>query len=144
MPQKTDDYGQNNIQRSKNGQFAKGNKIATGNPVNCRTAMLRAHILAQVTAGEWAAITRQLVEMALGGDLQAIREILDRGIGRPHQSVTLDAPERPVNQDASIVGAYISLGVVRDKWAPGILARYDAGMIEGHSAKQVVSTVKEQ
>ncbi len=42
--------------------------------------------------------------------------------------------------DAAIVGAYISLGVVRDKWAPGILARYDAGMIEGFP-KKVLSTV---
>ena len=42
--------------------------------------------------------------------------------------------------DATIINAYIALGVVKDKWAPGIMARYDAGMIEGHP-KKVLSTV---
>ena len=46
--------------------------------------------------------------------------------------------------DREVVDAYIKLGVVQEKWLPGILRRYQAGMIDGHpKVKQIVSTVME-
>ena len=41
----------------------------------------------------------------------------------------------------TLVKWYLDHDVAKDKWPPAVLARYEAGMIEGYPAKQVLSTV---
>lgn len=120
------------LTRTKTGTFARGNAGGPGNPHAMATANLRAHLLNTVSLADWEDVTRTLVAMAKAGDIAAIRELLDRGLGKPHQTATIDTPDRPANQDAKIVLAYLALKVDQTLWAPGILARFEAGMIEGH------------
>lgn len=69
--------------RTPGGRFAPGNRGGPGNPHAATVAKLRAAILAAVTPEDIGAIIRALVHRAKGGDMAAIRELLDRAIGKP-------------------------------------------------------------
>lgn len=79
--------------RNTNGQWAPG---TSGNPAGrpagsgSIVAELRRLVQQEDATGESAAaiIARQLVELAKGGDLRAIKECFDRLDGSPHQSIT--------------------------------------------------------
>ena len=58
-------------------------------------------------------------------------------VGMPAQ-IEIDAPKPKPIGDREVVDAYIKLGVAQEKWTPGILRRYQAGMIEGYP-EQVTS-----
>lgn len=86
-----------NSGRAPNGRFARGNPGGPGNPHAATVAKLRAAILAAVTPEDIDAIIRALVHRAKGGDMAAIRELLDRAIGKPTDAdlaERLDALER--------------------------------------------------
>ena len=65
------------------GKFAKGNKFGTGNPLNRRTQRIRAILLGALTDQQAQKIANRLIRMAAGGNLPAIKELLDRTIGKP-------------------------------------------------------------
>ena len=69
----------------------------SGRPRQVATKLLR-EMAAETRAGaEWSrlsAIVDQLLSKAEGGDLDAIKIVLDRLEGRPRQSVSLDVGER--------------------------------------------------
>ena len=69
------------------GRFAKGWKGGPGNPHAQQVAQLRSALLEAVTPDDVKAVAAKLVEMALGGDLAAIREVLDRTVGRAEVAV---------------------------------------------------------
>jgi hypothetical protein len=71
--------------QDKRGRFVKGNKHGQGNPLAGRAAKLRAVLLQKVTDKDIAEITDRLIKMAKDGDLAAIKEILDRTVGKPGQ-----------------------------------------------------------
>ena len=73
------------------GQFTPGNAGGPGNPHGRRVARLRALLAEAVTDGDLRAIVGKLVDRAKAGELAAIRELLDRIIGRP----TPAPPEPP-------------------------------------------------
>ena len=73
--------------REGNGQFAPGNCGGPGNPHARRVAELRAAMLAAVSVDDLKAVTAKLVAMAKAGDLAAIREVLDRTLGKAVQIV---------------------------------------------------------
>ena len=69
---------------SLNLRAARGAQGAQG-------AQVRSHtLLDAVTEDELKAIVAKLVEMAKGGDLPAMKEVLDRTLGKPPAAVTLD------------------------------------------------------
>ena len=84
-PSPTEDNG-----RDGGGRFAMGNRCAVGNPHAKRVAELRAALLAAVTPEDIEEIARVLVKKSKGGDLVAIRELLDRTIGKSPAPVVLD------------------------------------------------------
>lgn len=69
--------------RNGRGQFVKGNSGGPGNPNPRRTAALRKALLSCVTPDDIRAVAAALIAKAKSGDLPAIRELLDRTIGRP-------------------------------------------------------------
>lgn len=73
----------NTTGRTPGGRFAPGNPGGPGNPHGPTVARLRAAILRAVTPEDVEEIIRVLLGMARGGDLSAIKELLDREIGRP-------------------------------------------------------------
>jgi hypothetical protein len=78
----------------RTGRFLPGNRAGRGNPQAGRVAALRAALLREVTGGDLRAAVRALIDKATGGDVAAIRELLDRCIGRAPAS---DETEAPIN-----------------------------------------------
>jgi hypothetical protein len=68
--------------RTASGRFAKGNPGGPGNPHSRRVSALREALLASVTAADIRAVARALVSKAKGGDVPAVRELLDRLLGK--------------------------------------------------------------
>jgi hypothetical protein len=71
--------------RTVSGQFAKGNAGGPGNPHGKRVADLRAALLEAVTPEDIRAVAHALVRRAKMGEVQAIRELFDRLLGKPQQ-----------------------------------------------------------
>lgn len=75
--------------RGSHGRFLAGNAGGPGNPYARRVARLRSALLDAVTDDDLRAIVKVLVDRAKGGDLAAIREVLDRMVGRPLAALAL-------------------------------------------------------
>jgi len=73
------------------GRFAKGNPGGPGNPHGGRVAALRAKLLEAITDADFEAIARSLVDRAKAAEPWAVKEVLDRIIGKPAVSVTVEA-----------------------------------------------------
>ena len=72
--------------RDDRGRFASGNPGGPGNPLAAQVGRLRAALLEAVTPEDIAAIIARLIEQAKGGDVRAIREVLDRTLGKPQEA----------------------------------------------------------
>ncbi len=79
--------------RAANGRFTVGNPGGPGNPHIKRVSHLRAMLMAAVTDEDLQAIARMLIDKAKDGDMPAIRELLDRTIGKPAQTDLLERIE---------------------------------------------------
>ncbi len=67
--------------RGPDGKFAKGNSGGPGSPYVKKVASLRSALFKAVTAADFKAVVRKLVEQAKGGDVAAIKLLLDRCLG---------------------------------------------------------------
>ena len=77
--------------RTARGQFAQGNPGGPGNPYAKRVADLRAALLESVTEQDIRAVARALVKRAKEGEIPAIRELLDRLMGKAGDNPPEDA-----------------------------------------------------
>ena len=77
--------------RTASGRFAKGNPGGPGNPHSRRVAALREALLESVTEADIRAVAKALVSKAKGGDIPAVRELLDRLLGKGDDKVA-EAP----------------------------------------------------
>ena len=69
--------------RGTGGRFAPGNRHGRGNPHLSRLADAQAAVRDAIAPDELRQVLRKLLAMALGGDVQAARVLLDRVCGRP-------------------------------------------------------------
>ncbi len=76
-------------ERDEKGRFLQGNKCAEGheNPTRRRRLVFQDGFYWRVQPKDMDAITEKLVELAKGGNMLAIKEILDRMIGKPEPIV---------------------------------------------------------
>lgn len=79
--------------RDIGGRFARGNKVGVGNPAHKRMRQLRQQFLDCVGDDAMSEVTATLVEMAKGGDTQAMRIFYEWTIGRPPQAIELSGPD---------------------------------------------------
>jgi hypothetical protein len=82
--------------RDDNGRFTKGNKGGFGNPFARRTAAFRRALAEAVNEEMIAAVVRKLAELALAGDVAAIKLFLAYTVGKPAPAAnpdTLDVEE---------------------------------------------------
>jgi hypothetical protein len=93
MSEQPSTHGSNGDDRGNNGRFRTGNKLGRGNPLAGRAARIRAILLKALTPTDAKAIAAKLIAQAKGGDLAAIRELLDRTIGKPATSDLLERIE---------------------------------------------------
>jgi len=77
QPTPTGDNG-----RDTTGRFRPGNKLAKGNPFAKRVQKIRAALLSRLTVDDAKEIADVLIRQAKSGDLAAIKELLDRAIGK--------------------------------------------------------------
>ena len=76
--------GDNGIRRDpKSGQFRKGNRGGSGNPFAKTINRLRGVLLNAITESDMRDVVMTLVEKARGGDIGAIKVLLDRLLGPP-------------------------------------------------------------
>jgi hypothetical protein len=74
--------------RDDTGKFTRGNRIAKGNPHAQKVAKLRSALLRAVTTADLKEVIQALVWKAKEGDVQAIRELLNRTLG-PAEAIDL-------------------------------------------------------
>lgn len=76
--------------RDGRGRFAAGNPGGPGNPMAVQVGQLRAALLGAVKPADMKAIAAKLVQMAREGHIPAIREVLERTLGKPIEADLLD------------------------------------------------------
>jgi hypothetical protein len=92
------DFQHNNGKgRDGSGRFAPGNKGGPGNPFARKVGQLRSALIETVTEDDMKAVAAKLVEMARGGHLPAIKELLERTLGRPVEADFLERLEQLEN-----------------------------------------------
>ena len=79
--------------RDSNGRFLRGNTGGPGNPLAGKIGKLRAALVAAVTEDDIHAIALALIATAKRGDVRAVKELLDRTIGRPVETDLLERLE---------------------------------------------------
>jgi len=82
-PQQTDG-------RDNTGRFTKGNAGGPGNPYAAKSAQLRTALMDAVTDEDIKAVAQTLIQEARAGNVQAGRELLDRTLGKAHQTRTTE------------------------------------------------------
>lgn len=71
------------IGRDGTGRFARGNRLARGNPNNRRAQQIRNSIIEAISPEGMAAAAKKLLAQAQGGDRAAFAELADRACGKP-------------------------------------------------------------
>lgn len=79
--------------RNSNGRFSPGNSGGPGNPHAKKVGQLRSALIDAVSPADIAAIVGKLVERAKSGDVRAIREVLDRTLGKPVEADLIERLE---------------------------------------------------
>ena len=82
--------GSNGSGRDSGGRFARGNAGGPGNPYAKRTAEMKAAFMAAITPKDMGAIGKVLVEKAKGGNLEAMRLLFDRLLGKVKEATDGD------------------------------------------------------
>ncbi|MEE8130840.1 MAG: hypothetical protein V3T48_11145 [Vicinamibacterales bacterium] len=77
----------NGLIRDENGRFIKGCPPGPGNPHVAKVALWRAAMAEGVSREDIDAVIKVLVEKAKTGERWAVRELLDRTLGKPLQPV---------------------------------------------------------
>jgi hypothetical protein len=72
---------------------AQGNRGGPGNPYTKSIGLLRAALLRSVSEKDFEAVVKALVAKAKQGDIGAIRELMDRIVGRPVEADLLERLE---------------------------------------------------
>ena len=69
--------------RGTGGRFTPGNKGGPGNPYAARVGRWREQLAAALTDKEFSGVIRALIKAARAGESWAVREVLDRSLGKP-------------------------------------------------------------
>ncbi len=109
------------------GKFTRGNTLGTGNPRAKHHAELRKAFRDCGTEDDVRAFYAKLRELALDGDVTALKLLLDHLIGRPIQALEISGADEAVKVDmqgltAVILGALSDLPEARVKVAAALRA----------------------
>jgi hypothetical protein len=85
--------------RGPGGRFGKGNPGGPGNPYAAKVGRWRATLADSVSEEDMRSVARALVKAAKAGEPWAVRELLDRTLGKP---VEADLIERLEALEASL------------------------------------------
>ena len=79
--------------RYQSGRFTKGNRGGPGNPLAGKIGKFRGALIAAVTEDDIREVAQGLIATAKGGDVRAVKELLDRTLGRPVEVDMIDRLE---------------------------------------------------
>ena len=80
-------------QRDSKGRFTQGNVGGPGNPLAGKISKLRAALVNAVSEEDINSIAHSLIAAARNGDIRAVKELLDRTIGRPVETDLIERLE---------------------------------------------------
>tara|TARA_R110002094_G_scaffold57349_1_gene68473 strand:- start:455 stop:916 length:462 start_codon:yes stop_codon:yes gene_type:complete len=110
--------------RKANGRFVAGCAPGPGNPHVRRAAELQEAVRGAVTGKQLSQVMQALYELAMGGDVQAARVLLERIVGKPSDEV------RQHNLDlgdlSTVEGVAAAMRTVAVAVAAGDIAAADA------------------
>jgi hypothetical protein len=113
--------------RAKNGRFAKGWKGGPGNPHAIRVNKLRSVLLREITTDRWRIVVDQLITKAERGDLDAIKMLMDRMLGKATQAIELSGPDGgPVRSETAHTFDHLAFFRQFQDFAAGKLGRHGA------------------
>jgi len=84
--------------RDAKGRFLQGNPGGPGNPQAGNVGRWRQALAEAVSAEDLAEVTRRLVEAAKAGKPWAVRELLDRCLGKPHVQIGVEAEAKSIRE----------------------------------------------
>jgi hypothetical protein len=119
--------------RHIDGRFAPGNRVSVNNPGNTRMRSLRRALLECGTEEKVREVEAKLHELAVGGDVAAIRTWLEYLTGKPVQALEVTGP------DGTALGVEVLITAVLAALAPYPEARLAVaaklkGVGRGHDA----------
>src|SRR5262245_53227366 len=79
--------------RDSRGRFLPGHPGGPGNPFVKRVCELRSLLLGAVTDADMKAVVKRLIAEARKGEPWAVKELLDRLLGKPPQAMELSGPD---------------------------------------------------
>jgi len=112
--------------RDEKGHFLKGNPGGPGNPNAKAVAAWRQTLLDAATPERMRAVMDRLFQAAEAGEAWAVREVLDRCLGRPVQAIVTEdeAGERqaftPIEVIRLVVQQAVAPGALLDRGIPGV------------------------
>ena len=122
--------------RDSKGRFLPGNPGGPGNPQAGSVGRWRQALAEAVSADDLARVAQKLVAAAKAGEPWAVRELLDRCLGKPHVQVELQADadyvreytEMEQREATRLARLLLTDGGASDKpEAPGVTASQGAG-----------------
>jgi len=81
-------------ERDERGRFAKGNRLGHGNPHAAQVARLRSALPTAVTEEDMRQVIARLVQLAKECDVRAVKELLDRTLGKPQEANLIERIEQ--------------------------------------------------
>jgi len=126
-------YGGNTEGRDAKGHFSSGNP---GKPLGTRHKATLAALA--LLSGEAEGLTRKVVEMALAGDVTALRLCLERLVPPSREAlVSLDLPPLETKADAGHVLSFLLRAASRGEVTPGEAEKLARLVSEHHKAVQL-------
>jgi len=89
--------------RDEKGRFAKGNRASPGRPKRMAEMQYADRFARAVTPAGFEKAAKKLLEMALNGDVAAIRLLLAYAIGNPVQRIEAKLEQRSVSLEVQAV-----------------------------------------
>jgi Family of unknown function (DUF5681) len=129
----------------KNAGKTRGRPFEKGNPGRPKGSRNKATLAAEaILDGEAEALTRKTIELALNGDLQALRICLDRLLApRRERPVRFTLPPINAGADASKAIAALISAVAHGELSPGEAASL-VQMVEAHSRVLLVCDLEQR
>jgi hypothetical protein len=78
----------------KTGKFVRGNKFSRGNPFTSRQLKLRRALGETVLEDDVRKVAYKLIRMAIGGNIDAARLLLEHTLGKPNEALSVDRLDR--------------------------------------------------
>jgi len=89
--------------QDENGAFKKGNPGGPGNPLLREGQRLRLAMLREIKAEDLAAVVHKLIDLAKNGEPWAIKEVLNRTLGKQPLPIQLVPRDEPVDVESEEV-----------------------------------------